>query len=445
MGITRTSLLAFVVAYSAGSAWAQSPNRQAVIERYVREGAQIRQTELGTVITPASSIRRSDGGGNVMYTNTKVLLPAITSASETPHANTAFTNTPPYSGYYYINTPSSLACVYKLVAVANGCNPDTFHTNTTGGSRAIGIVDAYNAPNVRADLAYYSAQFGLPAITNANFVIYYCTGSTAATCAPGNAHPAYDSGWEGETSLDVQMAHALAPSAKIFLVLAKDSLSASLYAAVDKAAALVAAAGGGQVSMSFGHHELSDDAANYDKHFGTNKVVYFASSGDDPSVSYPATSTKVVSVGGTSISRNPANGVFIGEASWTDAGSGPSAYINRPSYQPASVGAKRSNPDISGVANPDTPVWVYISKQGGWLAFGGTSVAAPVMAAIVNNAGSFKTSTAAQQTLMYGGLGNGTNWYDVNQGTCGPQAGYWGKAGYDFCGGIGAPRGKLGK
>ncbi|HVZ54733.1 MAG TPA: hypothetical protein VG986_22395, partial [Pseudolabrys sp.] len=407
---------------------------------YVNQGAQAIQVGDGTIIKPRSGIRPAIEDGKRNYTNYYIFVPAETA---TPHAVNA-ANAPPFSGYFY-ETPSSLACVYKLVAQANGCNPNTFHTNTNTGSKAIGIVDAYDAPNVRADLTHYATQFGLPAITTSNFVIYYCTGSTASTCATGNTHPAYDSGWEGETSLDVQMAHALAPKARIYLVLAKDNSNAALYAAVDKAAALVAGAGGGEVSMSWGHNEVSNDASTSDSHFGVNKVVYFASTGDKRAVGYPATSTKVVSVGGTSISRNATTGAFIQEVSWADAGAGPSAYIARPSYQPSSIGSKRGNPDVSAVANGATGVWVYISGQGGWYVFGGTSVASPVMAAIVNSSGHFSTSTAAQQSLMYGTLGTAADWFDVKLGYCGVYASLLPKAGYDFCTGIGSPRGTAGK
>jgi subtilase family serine protease len=435
------SLLAFAVASTGAAAQQLAPG--AIVARHVAEGAQITRSSLGTIVTPKSSIRLPDGNGTQNYTNTKFLVPDTPIVPQnSPLANSPSANAPPASGYYFVNTPASLACVYKLVAVASGCHPDKFHTNAAGGSKAVGIVDAYDAPNVLADLKHYSTQFGLPA---PKLTVYYCTGSTPATCATNGTHPAYDSGWEGETSLDVQMVHALAPSAKIFLVLAKDSSSSNLYAAVQKAAQLVNGAGGGEVSMSFGHHEVSNDVSNFDSIFKKGKVVFFASSGDDPAVSYPATSTKVVSVGGTSISRNPANGNFIGEASWAEAGSGPSAYIARPSWQPASVGSKRGNPDVSAVANPDTGVWVYISGQGGWYIFGGTSAASPLMAAIVNNAGTFSANNTAQEKLMYGAMGKAAQWYDVKNGYCGPSAGYWPDTGYDFCGGIGSPRGKNGK
>ena len=109
--------------------------------------------------------------------------------------------------------------------------------------------------------------------------------------------------WELEEALDIEYAHAMAPNATLYLVeAASDSLS-SLLAAVDKASQLVAKAGGGQVSMSWGSAEFSGQTS-FDLHFLTQNVVYFASSGDSPGTSWPATSANVVAVGGVSISRS---------------------------------------------------------------------------------------------------------------------------------------------
>ncbi|MGH9440623.1 MAG: hypothetical protein ACRD22_22850, partial [Terriglobia bacterium] len=68
---------------------------------------------------------------------------------------------PPFSGYGF-ETPASLAFVYQLVTAEPGCNPNTVTANPTGGSRAIAVVDAYDDPLAAPDLAYFSAQFGLP-------------------------------------------------------------------------------------------------------------------------------------------------------------------------------------------------------------------------------------------------------------------------------------------
>jgi subtilase family serine protease len=334
-----------------------------------------------------------------------------------------------------------LACVYGLVTFTKGCNPNSVLTNASGGSRAIAIVDAFHAANVRADLNAYSAQFGLPPTNKSNFVIWYCGAKTCNQTTP----PARNEGWAQETTLDVQMAHALAPKAKIILVEARSDFYSDMYVAVRKAAQLVAAAGGGQVSMSWGSSEFSSQTtyAGGDKSFQTAKVVFFASSGDSPEPSWPSVSPWVVSVGGTSVVRNTSTGAFAREASWDSAGGGPSAYIQRPYYQPASAGPKRNSPDISAVANPSTGVWVrYLNS---WYIFGGTSVSAPIAAAIVNNAGLFLANSPAELGAVYHGRGTTTNWYDVVTGTCGPNGKYPARSGYDYCGGIGAPRGRGGK
>lgn len=432
----------------ASPGWAQDATRGALIQQLINEGAQVRDTSSGTIVTPPSSLSRPEDAGVRAHTNVKFLVPAMLPGT----APAAPPNAPPFPGFYY-ETPSSLACGYNLVTPASGCNPNTFQTNAAGGGRAIAIVDAFNDPTVRSDLAAYSAQFGLPPITASNFQIWYC-GSTAASCNQ-TTPPANNSGWSVEIALDVEMAHALAPSATIYLVEAASSLNLDLYAAVQKASQLVAAAGGGEVSMSWGGNETSNETS-HDSNFQTPGVVYFAASGDSPGTIYPAVSSYVVCVGGTSFSRD-ASGTLIGQATWDDGGGGPSQYIARPSYQPASIGSQRGCPDIGADANPETGVWVYCTAStcgrgavsGNWYVVGGTSVASPSAAAIVNNAGSFMASTTAELTRVYEELArpliHDAHWYDVTQGYCGPYAGYWAARGYDFCTGVGAPKTKAGK
>jgi subtilase family serine protease len=156
-------------------------------------------------------------------------------------------------------------------------------------------------------------------------------------------------------------------------------------------------------------------------------------------------SINVVAVGGTSISRDPNSGTFVGEAAWYDAGGGPSAYIARPAYQNGVSGViggtHRGVPDMSAVANPRTGVWVYNKNAGGWIIAGGTSVASPVIAAIANNAGHFRLTTDAELTQVYT---NQAMFRDITQGICGPYTGYWAMTGWDFCTGVGSPDTKSG-
>jgi len=443
------ALVAFALC-CANPAWAQDTARSALIQHFANEGARIRDAANGTVITPASSLSHPEDVGLRAHTHTKIFVPAAL-----PSGRVGPNNSPPYSGYFF-ETPASLACVYNLVTPTNGCNPNTVITNATGGSRAVAIVDAYNNPTVRTDLAAYSAQFGLPAITTSNFIVWYCS---ARSGCQQTVPPSNNSGWALEISLDVEMVHALAPSATIYLVEAASNSNADLLAAVSKASALVG--GGGEVSMSWGESEFSTESS-YDTAFATNNVVYFASSGDSPGTIWPAVSSKVVCVGGTSVSRN-STGAFIGHSTWDEAGGGPSTYISLPPYQPSGIGSQRGCPDLSADANPATGVWVYCSASscggsGSWWIVGGTSVASPTWAAIVNNAGSFRANTAAELTMIYDGLAEpsayAARWYDVTQGYCGPGVGnsgastyvsIWAAPGYDFCTGVGAPNTTKGK
>ncbi len=389
------------------------------------------ESKRGGVVIPMSSVQRPEDAGVCAHTNLRMFLPETPFSLVQPAAGK-----PPYSGLFY-ETPASIACVYQLVTPVSGCNPNTVTVNPSGGSKAIAVVDAYNAPNAAKDLTTFSQQFGLPLPTSKSFQVVYASGSK----------PAYDSGWELEESLDIEWAHAMAPNATIYLVEAASSSYADLFYAVKVASALVAAAGGGEVTMSWGGGEFPGETA-YDSYLQTPNVVYFASTGDGVYPGYPAVSPYVVSAGGTSVRRNPTTGSFVSEGAWEYAGSGPSEYELIPAYQDSIagiVGKHRGVPDISAVADPFTGVWVYDSNAGGWWIVGGTSVSSPVLAGIVNNAGHFYKSTAAELTEIYSDTHVTTDFADVTAGFCGPYMGYLAGTGWNFCTGFGSPRGKTGK
>ena len=133
-----------------------------------------------------------------------------------------------------------------------------------------------------------------------------------------------------------------------------------------------------------------------------NGVVYFASSGDSAGTSYPCVSPNVVCVGGTSLRRDMSSFAILQETAWLDAGGGMSAFFPIPSYQSAIagiVGTQRGVPHVSLVADPRTGVWVSYtpfdaSLPQGWYIIGGTSVASPAFAGIVNSAGTYNASSA---------------------------------------------------
>lgn len=387
--------------------------------------AQMHRTD-GKVLIPDSSVEKPTDIGRAAHTNIRVFLPAVPMEGQKLAG-------PPYPGYAF-ETPASLACVYGLTKGAVGCNPNSVTTVPSGGSRVIAIVDAYDAPNAASDLAAFSTQFGLPA---ANFQVVYAAGS----------EPSHDYGWEMEESLDVQWAHAMAPNAKIVLVEAASSSFADLMTAEDVASKMVNAAGGGEVSNSWGGSEFYGENS-YDTHFVKTGVVFLASAGDSPGTSWPGTSPNVVSAGGTTIRRNPLNAVFLSETPWDSAGGGISALESRPSYQSklsSTVGAYRGVPDLSFDANPETGVWIYDSNLGGWNVVGGTSVASPALAGIINAAGKFYTSSNLELTTIYTNVAVAADFKDITSGWCGPYEGYSAATGWDLCTGVGSVNGLNGK
>jgi subtilase family serine protease len=395
----------------------------------------------GHAVTPESSIEQPEHVGFRAHTNFKFYVPADGMAARqgSPEAIPQASG-PPFKGYFY-ETPASLACVYKLVPSSDpGCNPNTVTANTTTGSRAIAIVDAYHYPTAISDLAVFSAQFGLPAPTSSNFQVVYASGR----------QPRVNADWNVEAALDIQWAHAMAPHARIYLVEAASSSFADLLNAVSVANSLLTSASGGQVSMSWGGSEFSAESF-YDGYFTQSGVVYFASSGDNPGVIWPAASRSVVSVGGTSLSRNPNTGAFQRELAWQSGGGGASLYESLPSFQigvPGVPQIRRATPDVAADADPSTGVWVYVSPN--WYIVGGTSVSAPVWAGIVNSAGRFAKTSQDELAAIYANLGTvsyPSNFRDIaaGSGSCGPNQGYLTAPGWDFCTGLGSPLGESGK
>src|SRR5262249_11156265 len=127
----------------------------------------------------------------------------------------------------------------------------------------------------------------------------------------GTTYPGTDptGGWEGETALDVEWAHALAPKANIILVEANDDTDPNLTVQ----AVLTAASqpGVSVVSMSFGGAEagvqLSQDP-NFSTPVGHIGVTFLASTGDSGAPGgFPAYSPRVVAVGGTFLTLDAGN------------------------------------------------------------------------------------------------------------------------------------------
>jgi len=184
-----------------------------------------------------------------------------------------------------------------------------------------------------------------------------------------------------------------------------------LAAAVDYAGSLGVKA----ISNSYGGGEFSgeDDFAN--AHYNKPGIVITVSTGDAGyGVEFPAAASSVVAVGGTALNRG-SNGVWS-ETAWSGAGSGCSSYVPKPNWQGgiATTCGNRMVADIAAVADPNTGVRVYTTGSSGttWYVFGGTSVAAPIIAAGYTRS----TGSTSDASSLYGGA---TGLYDVVSGSNG--------------------------
>jgi subtilase family serine protease len=310
-------------------------------------------------------------------------------------------------------------------------------SSTAGSGQTVAIVDAYDDPNAESDLGVYRSQFGLPPCTTANgcFKKVNQTG--------GTKYPRANGGWAQEISLDLDMVSAICPNCHIILVEASSASLTNLGTAVNEAASL----GANAISNSYGGSESSSDPSYDSAYYNHPGIAITASSGDNGyGAQYPAASQYVTAVGGTSLTRaNNTRG--WSETAWSGAGSGCSKYDSQPSWQSlvsniTSVCSKRAIADVSAVADPNTGVSVYdsYSYQGlsGWLVFGGTSVASPIIASVYALAGNAGSVTYGSYPYSHTGSLNDVT--SGSNGSCGTDLCNAG-VGWDGPTGLGTPNG----
>jgi subtilase family serine protease len=305
-----------------------------------------------------------------------------------------------------------------------------FSRGITGKGQTIVIVDSFGSPTIRQDLATFDAEYNLPAPPSLKII------------QPAGKVPAWDPtdangdvGWAGETTLDVEWAHSMAPGANILLVetpVAETEGTAGFPQIVKAENYVISHHLGQVISQSFGATEGTFPSAASIYRLRSayisaakNHVTVLAATGDagatdyadaagttlytHPAVDWPSTDPLVTAVGGTQLalfadgSRAQADRVwndstnyalqnaFTGspEPSALATGGGKSAIFSRPAYQNsvASVtGSQRGVPDISMSAACSGLVDTYQSFPGqpaGWYYNCGTSEATPLFAGIV--------------------------------------------------------------
>lgn len=345
----------------------------------------------------------------------------------------------PSAAPVYLGTPVGLtpANVHTLYGFS------TRASAPAGKKVTIALVEAYDDPNIEADLAIFDAQFNLPACTQAN-------GCFRKLYAAGSA-PNPDAGWALETSLDVEWAHAIAPKAKILLVEAASDGLVDLFNAV-----IEAAQNANVVSMSWGAPEFSEETQVDAVFEAFSSVAFVASSGDSGfGAFYPAASPYVLAVGGTTIEvdfshRGVAQRLL--ELGWSSSSGALSQFEPPSSAQSTFLNgiASRAIPDVAYIADPVTGLAVFdsVPYQGyyGWLQVGGTSAGTPQWSALIaladSASGTAVNASQAAYAMYSSGSNNGGPLNDITIGTnglCGKTC--LAAPGYDFVTGLGTPNG----
>ncbi|MFF7471752.1 protease pro-enzyme activation domain-containing protein [Streptomyces sp. NPDC008092] len=345
-----------------------------------------------------------------------------------------FKNSGPFSSYYGSNTASTLPDAYgsKIPYAVQGYTGKQLRAaygagDYTGKHVRVAITDAFASPTIAFDAGTYAKAHGdaswktsqLHQVLPSNY-----TNTGADECDA--------SGWYGEETLDVEAVHAVAPDADVTYVGAASCMDNDLLDALSKVVDNHLA---DIVSNSWGDieaNETPDVAAAYDQVFQLGAVQgigFYFSSGDNgdevantgvKQVDTPANSAWVTAVGGTSLAVGKGD-KYLWETGWgtekaslaTDgkswtnfpgaftsgAGGGTSKTVTEPYYQkgvvPDSLAKANSTtgnrvvPDISAIADPNTgfKVGQTQTQADGTEAYseyriGGTSLAAPVIAAV---------------------------------------------------------------
>jgi hypothetical protein len=339
-----------------------------------------------------------------------------------------------------------------------------------GSGQTIVIVDAFQSPTVGQDLASFDNEFDLPAPPS--FQILAPDGLTAF-----DPHSAEQVSWAAEITLDVEWAHAIAPAAKIDLVLAKGQTDSELESAIHYA---VTSELGDVISMSFGEAEAcmlpaTLRAEHADFQAAVNEgITLLAASGDDgaaqptcdgssfmEAASTPASDPLVTGVGGTSLAANGMSGAYESESVWNEpndnaaGGGGFSALYTTPSYQSALDLPARGVPDVAYNAARDPGVMIVWSSsgQGSNLVFvvGGTSAGSPQWAGIValadQSAGHpLGLINPTLYQVASDAAGNAQDFHDVTlgdntyHGVSVTVPGYAAASGWDPATGLGSPQ-----
>ncbi len=300
-------------------------------------------------------------------------------------------------------------------------------SQVTGSGRTVAIVDAFDDPKAESDLATYRAGYGLAPCTTANGCFSKLNQSGVA-----GSYPTANASWSEEISLDVDTVSAICPACHITLVEAKSSSFANMAVAEQTAAATAPTA----ISNSWGGAEFVGESS-WDSSFShAGMVTAFATGDKGYGTSYPSSSPSVVAVGGTQLAADSSPRGWS-ETVWAGAQSGCSSQEPKPVWQTDPTCANRTTADVSALAgSPGEAIYDSYGSDTGWEAFGGTSLATPIIASVY--------ALAYPDSPISGTYADPSALFDVTSGSNGSCGGTYlctAGPGYDGPTGLGTPCG----
>ncbi|MFI5270019.1 MAG: S8 family serine peptidase, partial [Chloroflexota bacterium] len=285
-----------------------------------------------------------------------------------------------------------------------------YDSGKRGQGQTVVIIDSYGSPTLQQEVATFDKQFNLPAV---KLQVLSPLGTV-----PFNGGNSEMQGWQGETSLDVEMVHAIAPEASIIVLTSPvdetegvaglpQFLQLEQYAVDHHLGSIFSqswAASEVSLNDAAGQAEIAQWETFYQQATTQKGVTIFGSSGDSgatdyidtslsaysptPTTSFPADSPWVTSVGGTTLTHD--SGAY-NEIVWNNGGAsggGVSRFFAVPSFQqglPQSdqqiLGGQRGVPDVAAAADPSTGLAIFYAGQ--WTLAGGTSAAAPLWSGVM--------------------------------------------------------------
>jgi kumamolisin len=330
-----------------------------------------------------------------------------------------------------------------------------FPAGLDGSGQAIAILELGGGYRAQ-DLSAFFQNLGLavPAVS----AIPVDGGSNAPT---GSAD-----GPDGEVELDIEVAGAIAPGAKIGVYFASntdqgfiDALTTAVHDATLKPSIVSISWGGPENSWTAQSRNALSSAC---QDAATMGVTVFVASGDSGAtdgssdgslaVDFPSSSPYVIGCGGTKLALNGT--AIASEVAWNElaqnegaTGGGVSENFALPSFQSAAKVPAAPNgfqgrgvPDVSADADPASGYQVLVDGES--TVIGGTSAAAPLWAGLLAriNQGVGKPAGYLNPLIyaMKAPAGSATPFHDITSGSNGS---YNAGLGWDACTGLGTPNG----